>query len=218
MSADHRKTRRKRKEEPREIMDKRLEEYEQENPLQLVLFQVADHVDTKRRLAPNETPEHSKYSNTFEFFDGIPKYLYSKSTWKDGDSVFALEREFEHAGKPYAVKVAPAMMAGKDKVLRPVFPGVRERYVFDGLIKLSLQEDKGVFLSDRFGIKFNLRDLQRELKEQGKTYSITQIAESLRIMRAASYQVSSRVGEKAKAEYSFSIINASPCNTALPCC
>src|SRR5262249_17276193 len=146
-------------------------------------------------------------SNTFEFFDGIPKYLYSKSTWKDGDPVFALERTFEYRTKDYEVKIAPAMIAGKDKVLRPTFPGARERYIFDALIKLSLREDKGVFLSDRYGIKFNLRDLYRELKEQGRTYSITQIAESLRILRSASYEVSSQAGEKRKLEYSFSIIS-----------
>lgn len=187
-------------------MDKALEEYEETHPLQMMLFQVGDHVNTKYRLAPGENPEHSRYSNTFEFFDGIPKYLYSKSAWKDGDPVFAVERAFGHRGKDWRLKMTPAMIAGKDKVLRPVFPGVRERYILDAIVKLSLHEDKGVFLDDRYGLKFNLRDLWRELKEQGRTYSIPEIVEALHIMRKASYDVFYFSGSKAKLEYSFSMI------------
>lgn len=188
-------------------MDKALNEYNEAHPLQLMLFQVSDHIDTKYRLAPGEAIEHSQYSNTFEFFDGIPKYVYSKSTWKDGDPVFGVERGFGHRGKDWKVKMTPAMIAGKDNVLRPAFPGVRERYVLDAIVKLSLHEDKGVFLDDRYGLKFNLRDLSRELKEQGRTYSIQQITEALQILRKTSYDIFYSTGTKAKLEYSFNVIS-----------
>ena len=147
---------------------KAFERYEQDHPIQLSLFQVLE-------------PENKKYSNTIEIYDFLPKEYLGKASRVANTYLPRLEREFECRGKRYKMKLDPARVEDKDGTVREYYPSQREEVIEDCLRKLMV-EGGGVFLDDLASVRFTLYQLQKELKDNGHTYSYTQIKESLEIL------------------------------------
>lgn len=163
--------------------EKRLEDYQQSEPLQLSLFRLLD-------LKPADQP---RYSNTIELYDFMPKYHWGKVERIGGEFLRVLEREFECRGTKYKITVAPAVIKDKDGVNRYYYPSKREELVEDALRRLATTE-KGVFLDDRAGVTFTLYQLQQELKKNGHSYSIKEIKDSLFICNRTSITVTTDDG------------------------
>jgi Initiator Replication protein len=147
---------------------KAFERYEQDHPMQLSLFQVLE-------------PENKKYSNTVEIYDFLPKEYLGKASRVADTYLPRLEREFECRNKRYKMKLDPARIEDKDGTVREYYPSQREEVIENCLRKLMV-EGGGVFLDDLASVRFTLYQLQKELKENGHTYSYTQIKESLEIL------------------------------------
>lgn len=160
--------------------EKKLEEYKQTKPAQMALFQIA-------------TQEDSRYSNTIELYDGIPKYFWGKTERIMGQFLEPLKREFSYRGREYSVRITPAAIEDSDGVNRYYYPSAREELVEDALRKMAC-EGKGVFLDDEAGVLFSLYELQRALKESGHTYSIVEIKEALLVCKLANIEVRSGDG------------------------
>ena len=163
---------------------KRLEEYEQSEPLQLSLFRLLD-------LKPADQP---RYSNTIELYDFMPKYHWGKVERIGGKFLEMLEREFECRGTNYKIKVAPAVITDRDGVNRYYYPSKREELVEDALRRFATTE-RGVFLDDRAGVTFTLYQLQQELKKTGHDYNIRQLKDALYICAHTTLTVTSNEGK-----------------------
>ena len=163
---------------------KRLEDYQQSEPLQLSLFRLLD-------LKPAEQP---RYSNTIELYDFMPKYHWGKVERIGGKFLEMLEREFECRGTKYKIKVAPAVITDRDGVNRYYYPSKREELVEDALRRFATTES-GVFLDDRAGVTFTLYQLQQELKKTGHDYNIRQLKDALYICAHTTLTVTSDEGK-----------------------
>lgn len=146
---------------------KKLEDFERTNPLQLELFGFIQ-------------PSEKRYSNTIELYDFMPKYHFGKVERIGGEFLRVLEREFECRGTRYKVEIAPAVITDRDGVKRYHYPSKREELVEDALRRFATTE-KGLFLDDRASVTFTLYQLQQELKQNGHSYSISQLKDALYI-------------------------------------
>lgn len=146
-------------------------------------------------------PQDINYSNFVDFFDSIPKFVdASKRRYFDYQTVkpsmnteFKYRASSEQAEKLFMVTLKPGRVKikGEDKqdidVL--VYPTIqREEAVYDALRKLA-QSGYGGFYEEELGTSFSLSMLQKELKKFGKTYSISELKESLRVLRSAEMHV-----------------------------
>lgn len=156
---------------------KKLAEYKQEKPFQLVLFE-------------NSLPGDKRYSNTIELYDFIPKYFWGKVDRVEGMFLKSLEREFECRDRKYKVSIQPASITDNKGKEKYYYPGLREELVEDALRKLVTQ-GQGVFLDNAAGVTFSLHQLQLELKNNGHTYSKDQIKTALLICAKTSITVTS---------------------------
>lgn len=159
---------------------KKLDEYKQEKPLQLTLFEL---------LLPNEKP----YSNTIELYDFIPKYHWGKVERVNGTFLKSLDREFECRGKRYSVTVQPASLKDKSGEEKYYYPSKREELVEDALRKFAV-EGQGLFLDDAAGVTFTLHQLQQELMLNGHSYSKDQIKDALLVCAKTNITVTSDDG------------------------
>lgn len=160
---------------------KKIEEYKQTKPVQLSLFEML-------------LPEEKKFSNTVELYDFIPKYHWGKAKRIDGEFLRSLQREFECRGKKYQVKVDPAKITESDGVSRDYYPSKREELVEDALRKLAC-EGQGLFLDDAAGVTFTIYQLQKELQQNGHSYSHDQIKDALMICAKTNLTVTSDNGD-----------------------
>jgi len=160
---------------------KKIDDYKQTKPVQLSLFEML-------------LPEEKKFSNTVELYDFIPKYHWGKAKRIDGEFLRSLVREFECRGKKYKVKVDPAKIDESDGVSRDYYPSKREELVEDALRKLAC-EGQGVFLDDAAGVTFTIYQLQRELQQNGHSYSHDQIKDSLMVCAKTNLTVTSDNGD-----------------------
>ncbi len=173
-SADSRLVRRREK-------PKSYERYDHQQPLQLSLFEILE-------------VENRQYSNTVEIYDFLPKEFLGKATRVADTYLPRLEREFECRGIKYKMKLDPARVEDKDGTVREFYPSQREEVVEDCLRKLMV-EGGGVFLDDQASVRFTLYQLQKELSDNGHTYSYTQIRESLEILTKTNIELSSDNGD-----------------------
>jgi hypothetical protein len=173
-SADSRLARRREK-------PKSYERYDRQHPLQLSLFEILE-------------VENRQYSNTVEIYDFLPKEFLGKATRVADTYLPRLEREFECRGVKYKMKLDPARVEDKDGTVREFYPSQREEVVEDCLRKLMV-EGGGVFLDDQASVRFTLYQLQKELSDNGHTYSYTQIRESLEILTKTNIELSSDNGD-----------------------
>lgn len=160
---------------------KSFERYDQENPLQLSLFEILE-------------VENRQYSNTVEIYDFLPKEFLGKAMRVADTYLPRLEREFECRGVRYKMKLDPARVEDKDGTVREFYPSQREEVVEDCLRKLMV-EGSGVFLDNQVSVRFTLYQLQKELSDNGHTYSYTQIRESLEILTKTNIELSSESGD-----------------------
>lgn len=159
---------------------KTFDRYEQEHPAQLTFFEILE-------------VQSQQYSNTIEIYDFLPKEYLGKATRVADTYLPRLEREFECRGVRYQMKLDPARIEDKDGSVREFYPSQREEVVEDCLRKLMV-EGSGVFLDDQASVCFTLYQLQKELGDNGHTYSYTQIRESLEILTKTNIELSSEVG------------------------
>lgn len=156
---------------------KSFERYELDYPVQLTFFELLE-------------PENKRYSNTVEIYDFLPKEYLGKATRVADAYLPRLEREFECHGVKYQMKLDPARIEDKDGVVREYYPSQREEVVEDCLRKLMV-EGSGVFLDEQASVRFTLYQLQKELSDNGHTYSYPQIRESLEILTKTNIELSS---------------------------
>lgn len=138
---------------PRPNVVKTIDQYRQEKPRQLALF---EHL----------LPADQCYSNTIELYDFIPKYYWGKSERVEAQFLRTLKREFECRGKRYKVEIHPARLVDRDGVEREYYLSQREELVEDALRKFVC-EGQGVFLDNEAGVTFTLYQLQEELNHPG---------------------------------------------------
>lgn len=160
---------------------KKIDDYKQTRPVQLSLFEML-------------LPEEKKFSNTVELYDFIPKYHWGKAKRIDGEFLRSLVRDFECRGKKYKVKVDPAKITESDGVSRDYYPSKREELVEDALRKLAC-EGQGLFLDDAAGVTFTIYQLQKELQQNGHSYSHDQIKDALMVCAKTSLTVTSDNGD-----------------------
>lgn len=159
---------------------KSLEDYEQNFPVQLHLFQYLQ-------------PDEKRYSNTIELYDFMPKYHWGKTERINGKFLETLEREFECKGEKYKIEVAPAVIKDRDGVNRYYYPSKREELVEDALRRFATAQ-QGIFLDDRASVTFSLYQLQQELKRNGHSYSKDQIKDALLVCAKTSITVTTQDG------------------------
>lgn len=162
------------------VKAKKLEEYVQEKPVQLTLFEL---------LLPSE----KHYSNTVELYDFIPKYHWGKVERVNGMFLKSLEREFECQGRRYNVTIQPASLKDKNGEEKYYYPSKREELVEDALRKFAV-EGQGLFLDDAAGVTFTLHQLQQELSNNGHSYSKDQIKDALLVCAKTNLTVTSSDG------------------------
>lgn len=151
----------------KESKEKRFLEFKQTKPVQLSLFEL---LEGKER----------DYSNTVELYDFMPKYVWGKVERIGGSYLPILSREFECRGKKFSIEISPARIKDAKSEIE-YYPSKREEIVEDGLRKL-LVEGQGSFLDDEVAVAFTIYQLQKELSENGHTYSRDQIKQSLMIL------------------------------------
>lgn len=159
---------------------KAFERYEQRHPVQLTFFEILE-------------PENKQYSNTVEIYDFLPKEFLGKAPRVADTYLPRLEREFECRGVKYRMKLDPARIEDKDGAVREYYPSQREEIVEDCLRKLMV-DGGGVFLDDQASVRFTLYQLQKELSDNGHTYSYTQIRDSLEVLTKTNIELSSDDG------------------------
>lgn len=164
---------------------KKLEDYEQSQPLQMSLFSFLD-------LKP---ADQQRYSNTIELYDFMPKYYWGKVERIGGEFLRVLKRQFEWNHIQYKIEIAPAVITDRDGVERYYYPSKREELVEDALRRLAATE-KGVFLDDRAGVTFTLYQLQQELKKNGHNYNIRQLKDALLICNRTHISVTTEDGKQ----------------------
>jgi hypothetical protein len=160
---------------------KKLENYKQTKPEQLLLFELT-------------APEDKKYSNSIELYDAIPKYFWGSVTRENGRHLPSLLRSFEFRGRKYKVKITPARMEDKNGVEIDFYPSQREELVEDALRKLAC-DGSGVFLDDQLGVVFTLYQLQKELTRMGHGYNIAEIKDALYICAKTNMEVKTDDGQ-----------------------
>jgi len=160
--------------------EKSLEDYEQNFPVQLHLFQYLQ-------------PDEKRYSNTVELYDFMPKYHWGKTERIAGKFLESLDREFVCKNVKYKIEIAPAVIKDRDGVNRYYYPSKREELVEDALRRFATAK-QGIFLDDRAGVTFSLYQLQQELRRNGHSYSKDQIKDALLICAKTSITVTSADG------------------------
>lgn len=172
-------------EEPKKFL-----EYKQSKPFQLSLFD----------LLENE----KEFSHTIELYDFMPKFVWGKVERVAGVFLHSIEREFECRGKKYLLTVIPASIkdaGGKEKYY---YPAKREEIIEDALRKI-MAEGHGIFLDGEAGVSFTIYRLQKELQDNGHTYSRQQIKDALNVLARTTLELKSESGN---VEFTFHPIEA----------
>lgn len=134
-----------------------------------------------------------EYTNLFDFFDAIPKFFFGPVNRTSDGTLKPFKAKFVSNKKEYWVVVHPAYVEQMNDDFKHYYPGFREQLITTALLKMAshgaglyLQDKEG---SERFGVEFTLRGLQKELKGLGHTYSTSEIKEALIILATATISV-----------------------------
>lgn len=171
---------------------KKIEHYEKSIPLQLELFQVA-------------LPSERNRSNTVEFYDFVPKYVWGKVKRIDDMFLKTVKRDFECRGGNFTVRIAPARLQDGDGNERDHFPGKLEELLEDALRKLAT-EGHGLFLDNEAAVTFTLYELQRELKRTGHSYSIDQIKNAIMVCVGTTIHITDETGSTLFSDHLFETV------------
>lgn len=164
----------KKDQEPKKFL-----EYKQSVPFQLNLFDLLE--------------SEKEFSHTIELYDFMPKYVWGKVERVGGVFLPRLEREFECRGKKYNLTLFPASIEDKNGNEKYHYPAKREEIVEDALRKI-MTEGSGIFLDGEAGVSFTLYRLQKELQDNGHTYSRQQIKDALEVLTKTNIELKSESG------------------------
>lgn len=171
---------------------KRVDDYEQSSSVQMELFQ-------------SLLPEDKQFSNTIEFYDFCPKYVYWRTERLQDKFLDRIERDFECRGQKYNIAIDPAKIKDSDGVVRDYFPGTVEELVEDALRKLAV-DGHGLFLDDQAAVTFTLYELQQELAKTGHTYSLDQIKKALMVCVGTTIHLTTESGETVFSDHLFETV------------
>jgi hypothetical protein len=171
---------------------KKINDYEQSKPEQMELFQAL-------------LPDDKHFSNTIEFYDFCPKYVYWRTERLQDKFLDRIERDFECRGMRYNIAIDPAKIKDSDGVVRDYFPGVVEELVEDALRKLAV-DGHGLFLDDQAAVTFTLYELQQELAKNGHTYSLDQIKKALMVCVGTTIHLTTESGETVFSDHLFETV------------
>lgn len=171
---------------------KTIEDFQQSKPVQLELFE---------SLLPND----KQFSNTIEFYDFCPKYVYWRNERVQDKFLDRIEREFQCRGQEYNLSIDPAKVKDSDGVVRDYFPGLVEELVEDALRKLAV-DGHGLFLDDQAAVTFTLYELQQELAKNGHTYSLEQIKKALMVCVGTTIHITTPSGETIFSDHLFETV------------
>lgn len=169
-----------------------MDDFKHDKPLQMQLFEAI-------------LPEDKSFSNTIEFYDFCPKYVYSPVKRLQDKFLERLEREFECRGSKYRLSIDPARIKDNDGVVREYFPGVIEELVEDALRKLAV-DGHGLFLDDQAAVSFTLYELQQELAKTGHTYSLDQIKKALAVCVGTTIHITTVNGDTVFSDHLFETV------------
>lgn len=171
---------------------KKIDQYEKSRPVQLELFQVA-------------LPSERNRSNTVEFYDFVPKYVWGKVKRIDDMFLKTVKRDFACRGGNFTVRIAPARVQDGDGNERDHFPGKLEELVEDALRKLAT-EGHGLFLDNEAAVTFTLYELQQELKRTGHSYSIDQIKNAIMVCVGTTIHITDETGSTLFSDHLFETV------------
>lgn len=171
---------------------KRVDDYEQTSSVQMELFQ-------------SLLPEDKQFSNTIEFYDFCPKYVYWRTERLQDKFLDRIERDFECRGQKYNIAIDPAKIKDSDGIVRDYFPGTVEELVEDALRKLAV-DGHGLFLDDQAAVTFTLYELQQELAKTGHTYSLDQIKKALMVCVGTTIHLTTESGETVFSDHLFETV------------
>lgn len=171
---------------------KKLDQYERSKPVQLELFQVA-------------LPSERNRSNTVEFYDFVPKYVWGKVKRIEDTFLKTVKRDFECRGASFTVRIAPARIQETDGRERDHFPGKLEELVEDALRKLATV-GHGLFLDNEAAVTFTLYELQQELKRTGHSYSIDQIKNAIMVCVGTTIHITDDSGSTLFSDHLFETV------------
>ena len=160
-------------------MKKKIDHYEQK-PIQIDLF---NYFGTK-----------TKYSNTVELYESMPKYFYGKQRRIESKEAKAeilpiLERNFIFKEKKYHITILPAKIKdSKTGITKEYYPSKREEIIEDVLKKMAFQ-GRGVYFDELFGLMFSLREVEQELTKHGHGYKREEIKQAIIINSRATLSV-----------------------------
>ena len=137
--------------------------------------------------------DRSGYTNTIEFYDLLPRYLFGEQPVDKS----SLSRDFEFAGNPYRMTVTPAQFQNADGTETIAFPGEREQIVEDVIRRLTLEQDrlKLSTATQRVEFAFTIYELQKELSRVNHTLSRSEIKAALKILNRSFFEVT-KLGSK----------------------
>ena len=130
---------------------KNIDDFEKSKPVQMELFEAI-------------MPTEKQFSNTIEFYDFCPKYVYWRVERLQDKFLDRLERQFECRGQNYTISIDPAKIKDSDGVVRDYFPGVVEELVEDALRKLAV-DGHGLFLDDQAAVTLRFMNFSRNSKK-----------------------------------------------------
>ena len=171
---------------------KKIDDYELSKPVQMELFE-------------SLLPDDKHFSNTIEFYDFCPKYVYWRIERLQDKFLDRLERDFACRGVEYRISIDPAKIKDSDGVVRDYFPGVVEELVEDALRKLAV-DGHGLFLDDQAAVTFTLYELQQELSKTGHTYSLEQIKKALMVCVGTTIHLTTSGGETIFSDHLFETV------------
>ena len=131
--------------------NKKFLDFERESPEQLSLFALLD------------PRKESRYSNTVELYDFLPKYVWGKSTRINDRFLESIERDFECRGKKYSLTMHPARVKTKTGVQKEYYLSKKEEIVEDALRKIAIFGE-AIYLDKKIGMSFSIYQMQKELK------------------------------------------------------
>jgi len=151
-----------------------------------------------------------EYTNLFDFFDAIPKFFFGTAKREKDKFLEPVKARFINGKKEYWAIIHPAYVEQEAGDFKHYYPGFREQLVTTVLLKMA-SHGSGLYLQDkegseRFGVEFTLRGLQKELKELGHSYSTSEIKEALIILATATISVRGNVNGKIDEIYGIKIL------------
>jgi hypothetical protein len=140
----------------------------------------------------NSDAARDNLSNTIELWDGVPKYFVSRQEMtkrRERGLLPTIDRDFEHRGRFFTVKVRPARLTDEDGNDKEFYPSAREELVEDALRKIAAEQHHGFLDAQESGAVFTLHMLRRELQRRGHTLSYQEVVESLDIMAGCRIEI-----------------------------